>query len=98
MNNMQIVGIIVPKALLTFAHCTASSNSSYHPQFPSWSLLPGLGRHNSFRDHTINQVRKEGYLEKEKDFLLGYYFARILFRHFVSLFSPTVMAPEQSHQ
>lgn len=57
------------------------------------SQLPGLGHHNSFRDHNINQVRKDGYLEEEKNL----YFARLLFRHFVSLVSPTVITPEQSH-
>lgn len=46
---MQVVGIIVPKALLTFAYCTASSNSSYHPQFPSWSLMPGPGPSQQFQ-------------------------------------------------
>lgn len=73
---------------LTFAHCdvTAYGNSSYHPQFPSWSF-EALAHHNSFRDHTTNQVRKEGYLGDRK---IKSYFARLLFRYLVSLLSWTV--------
>lgn len=75
MSNMQVVGIIVPKAPLTFAHCTATSNSSYHPQFPSWSLMPGPGP--STVSETIPSTRsgKRVILKRKKKnlVLLGYF-------------------------
>lgn len=50
------------------------------PSFSAGHSCQALGHHNSFRDHTINQVRKEGYLEDgKKNHILPGYFSDIWF-------------------